>query len=1182
MKLLLNSTLLLALFLSIRVIGQHKSFKHIPESAGLSNKIAKDIFRDTKGFLWIATQNGLNRYDGYEMKVFKNAETDTSTLSSNDINVIFEDSRQHLWVGTITNIHKIGRDGESFDRLLKRSPFEDNNFEFEITSIIEDQDKNIWVGTSGAGLYVFDLDGNQIKHYFKEQQRESFNFVHITALFEDQNSNIWIGHKDLSYTIFNPRKHSFKHNKISLASTRFRNNTGSYITNFVETADKGVIASTLNSGILAFESKTNKINYLRGINKGLHHPTVKDMAVDEEKNLWLGTSDGLHFIPKYKNKVQKVYKSNDLNTSSLSDNAVLSLYYDQQNILWCGVWGRGIDYAEPTFKKFETFKREPMKANSLNNDMVQTIMEDHEENLWFGTSGGGVTHYNVTNDVYEHFTPQKGNKEKLQSWSVFSVFEDSDHDIWVGSYLGGLSLLDRETKKFKTFKNIPNDPTSLPNDDVRAIFEDANNQLWIATNGGGIAKFDKYSETFEVYKREEAKGQETLASNWTLNIMEDSRGWLWIGTYGGVSIYYPDSDKFISFNHNDKEQNSLAHNWVYSIIEDRNNTIWIGTAGGLNKIDAKYLDKEIESYKKDFMTKHTEENGLINNAINGIIEDEEGYLWISSNMGLSKFNKEKNTFIHYSKDDGLQGNEFIPMAYCKTAEGKLIFGGRNGANAFFTSDININPFKPNVFLTNFSLFNKEIFPSSEENSVLVQSIIDTESITLLHDQNVLTFDFVALNMISSDNNKYAYKMEGFDKEWNHVNNKREAVYTNLDPGDYIFMVKGTNNDGIWNEEGRNLLITILPPYWQTWWFRLFVFIILLIATISGYKWRVRAYKEAQRVLEETVQERTIELADKNNDLLTINEEVQQQAEELEMQRDHLAETNNLISDQNRNLKEKNEEISNLVGQLQGANEEISLKNKHITDSIRYAKTMQQAILPLDDSFESIFANHFVLFKPKDIVSGDFYWVSTRNKDGKTFVASVDCTGHGVPGAFMSMVGMALLNKIVNENGESNPIKILEKLDEGIREALRQDESKNRDGMDLSIVCIEQTSPTEFDLLFSSAKSVMYIFKAPKGKIQRITGDRISIGGLRRKKKKQFSVQKFSLKRGDRFYLTTDGYVDQCDESRKKFGTIKFEKILEQTVKYSLDSQYQMLQDILKIHQGNAEQRDDITVMGFEV
>ncbi|WP_281614838.1 two-component regulator propeller domain-containing protein [Flammeovirga sp. SubArs3] len=1172
-------TSILLLFFSI-TYSQDKIFHHINENSGLTNKVVKDLIRDKKGFLWAATQNGLHRYDGYKMKVYRTSSSDPNfALSSNDINVLMEDNQQRLWVGTTTNLHMMNADGESFIKLMDKSPFGEEAFVFEITSIIQDKDDDIWVGTKGAGLYKFNEDGELLVHYLSN--KESRYLSTINALAEDKNGNIWIGHDELNISVFDRENGAFSMIRLDQNQSHFVNNNASDITKIIVTENKGILVGTLQNGLFSIHPQTKEIDYLYTINKTLKHPSIQDIVVDNFRQVWVATSDGLHLLSSYSDKVTKIYRNDDLNKKSIASNALKSLCYDQQNILWVGVSGKGIDYIEPNFKKFNTYKREVMNYNSLKHTTVQTIFEDSKKNLWFGTSGGGVSFLNTKTGKYEHYTPEKGNPDKLQEWSVFSIYEDHQGNIWVGSYLGGLAKFDTKTKKFKTYKNNSWDKSSLPHDDVRDIFEDSKNQLWVTTNGGGVAIFDREQETFKVFQREHNKGAETLSSNWTLNVYEDSRGWIWVGTYGGLSIYYPNEDRWINFMNDKDDPKSLSHNWVYAVHEDKEGNIWIGTAGGLNKIDEEKMSSPIKKYTSDLMSLYSEKEGLMSNSIHGILEDEKGNLWLSSNSGITKFNVDENSFRHFTKDDGLQGNEFIPMSYMKTAKGKLIFGGNNGANEFLPKEININPFSPKVVLTGFSLFNQEV-KASTNSAILSRDITSTDEIVLNHDQNVLTFNFVALNLISPEKNQYAYKMDGFDKDWNYVNHKREAIYTNLDPGDYIFMVKGTNNDGLWSEDEQEILLTIYPPYWQTWWFRLSVFLLLVLTIYLGYKWKVRAYKREQQVLENTVNERTAELAERNDDLLMINEEVQQQAEELEMQRDNLSNTNKLISERNIELNKKNTEISTLLDQLKVANGEISLKNRHITDSIRYAQTMQEAILPLTGQFSQFFTNHFILFKPKDIVSGDFYWLSAKDTENRLFVAVVDCTGHGVPGAFMSMIGMSLLNKIVNENNITSPALVLKKLDEGIRKALKQEHSKNSDGMDLSIIRIDPTENGSKELCFSSAKGMMYIYNKEEHALKKISGDRISIGGIKRRKEKKFTEQNFSLKKGDRLYLLTDGYIDQCDIDRKKFGSIKLEKIFFQSIKMPLEKQYSLLLDVLRIHQGDAEQRDDITILGFEI
>ncbi|MBD0404237.1 two-component regulator propeller domain-containing protein [Flammeovirga sp. EKP202] len=1163
-------TTLTLLFFTFHSFALEKEFHHISELSGLTNKVVKNIYRDKKGFLWLGTQNGLHRYDGYQMKVYRSKSDHNNTLSSNDINVIFEDDQEHLWVGTTTNLHRLNDDGESFTRVFSKSPLNNSNFSFEITSILQTKEGQIWVGTKRAGLFELDRNGNIIQNILGSEENPYLGT--ITALVKDHDGNLWIGHDDLQLTVYNKKANTFSNVYLDKEASFYAGNKASNITTLALTENKKILAGTLHNGLFLIDPNNKKVNYLLQTNKALKHPSVKDIVIDHFQNIWVATSDGLHLLSSFNYQVISVFRNSDLKETSIASNGLLSLHYDQQNILWCGFYGEGVDYLEPNYKKFRTFRREVMNYNSLNHETVQSILEDSKGNIWFGTREGSISKLNQKTNRYEHFKPEDGNPHKLQKRSVLAISEDHKGTIWIGSYLGGLSKLNPKTKTVKTYKNNPLDSESLPHDDVRFIFEDSKKQLWVATNGGGLALFDRENETFRTFTRENTKGNNPLASNWVLNVFEDSRGWLWVGTYGGLSIYYPEQNSWVSFVNRKKDKNSLAHNWIYSITESRDGSMWIGSAGGLNKIAKDKLKHPITNYYDGLMKRYSEKEGLVSNAVHGLLEDESNNLWISSNTGISKFNIQEETFKHFTKEDGLQGNQFNPMAYCKTRAGELIFGGTNGANAFFPKEIRTNLYKPNVILTNFSIFNREVLPDSS-GTILKKSITNTSEILLDYFQNVITFSFVSLNMINPEKNEYAYIMEGFDKDWNYVGKKREAIYTNLDPGQYIFRVKGTNNDGLWNEKGQEVLLIIQPPFWQTWWFRFLVLVILLMTIVVGYRWKVRSYKREQQALEKIVQDRTHELAEKNNDLIEINNEVHQQAEKLEKQRDDLTMTN-------KDLKDKNDKISNLVDQLQKANGEIVSKNRHITDSIRYAQTMQEAILPIKESYDFFFQNHFIIFKPKDIVSGDFYWVSTKDDQNRLFVAVVDCTGHGVPGAFMSMIGVSLLNKIVNEYNIETPSEILQYLDEGIRKALKQEQSKNTDGMDLSIVRIDKNEKNE--LCFASAKGSMFLYNTSDQNLKRVIGDKKSIGGKQRKQKKEFTDQYFQLQKGDRFYMLTDGYIDQCDIDRKKFGTVKFEKILSQTSMMSFDKQYKLLLDVLRIHQGKEEQRDDITILGFEL
>ncbi len=470
-------------------------------------------------------------------------------------------------------------------------------------------------------------------------------------------------------------------------------------------------------------------------------------------------------------------------------------------------------------------------------------------------------------------------------------------------------------------------------------------------------------------------------------------------------------------------------------------------------------------------------------------------------------------------------------------------------------------------MADLKLFNKSV-AVGEHDSLLSRPIAHTQAITLTHEQSVFSLGFVALNLTQPEKNQYAYRLEGFDKDWNHVGNKREATYTNLDPGIYTFRVKASNNDGVWNEEGASIAITILPPWWETWWFRL----LAILATVGGaaafYFRRMQVVEAQKRVLEQRVLERTKEIAQKSQELELAHHEVKAKNEELQASEEELR--------QNMEELEANQEfIQQQKQSLEAAYQLLSAQNAKVSDSIRYAQRIQQTILPSPELLADAFAEHFVIFKPKDVVSGDFYWFA--EVDGTQFLAVVDCTGHGVPGAFMSMIGSSLLQEITGTRRLSEPAEILRVLHQEVLHALYKKDGEMRDGMDIGLCAIRRIDSGAW-VGFSGAKRPLHYFSG--GQLHEVRADRMAIGQA--EDFGAFSTHELLLAPGDTLYLTTDGWTDAINPGREKFGLARFRQMLAEGAYLPLATQQAVFSQALEDHESGAPQRDDVLLVGVRV
>jgi serine phosphatase RsbU (regulator of sigma subunit) len=615
-------------------------------------------------------------------------------------------------------------------------------------------------------------------------------------------------------------------------------------------------------------------------------------------------------------------------------------------------------------------------------------------------------------------------------------------------------------------------------------------------------------------------------------MLQDEMGNFWVGTWGGLTILDKEKKTYKRFLPNENDSTTISDDKIFALFVDSKGRFWIGTAGGLN------LCNRADNTFRAFRVK----DGLPSDAIYGILEDNQGNLWLSTANGLSKFNPDKKIFKNYFSDDGLQSNQFKEHAYVRLKSGEMAFGGVNGVNIFNPQNIRDNTFVPPVVITDFRIFNQSV-PISKR-SILRQDISITKEITLSYSQSVISFDFAALNYEVPEKNQYAYMMEGFEQKWNYVQDQKNATYTNLDPGEYIFKVKASNNDGVWNQKGTYLKIIIKPPFWKTWWFNTLCIIGLILLVFSIILYRDSKIKEQKKELERQVKERTSEIVQKN--------------EELEAQTENLRTANNEI-------REKEQKLNIIYNEIR--------------DNIRAAEVIQKYILPSQDYIKKHLCESFILYKPKDVVSGDFYWFDQLH--GKKIIAVADCTGHGVSGAFMSINGHHLLNQAIFSNNFSTASDILDRLNEGVvkefHKAYRETDFK--DGMDVSLCIIDEQN---LKLQFSGANHPLYLLR--DNEIIQVKGNRFSIGTIIRNQIGKFSNHIIDLRKGDLVYLFSDGYADQIggENGEEKFMYPRFRELLLEISHLRMNEQQNILSEQFESWKGRNSQLDDVLVIGFKI
>jgi signal transduction histidine kinase/streptogramin lyase len=541
--------------------------------------------------------------------------------------------------------------------------------------------------------------------------------------------------------------------------------------------------------------------------------------------------------------------------------------------MWLGTFSGGINFVSRDADKFVDY-RHTSSPLSLSNNSVLSIFEDSKDNLWIGTDGGGMDLFDVKKGIFTSYKHDPHNKNSIGGNHILDIFEDSDNgNLWLGTWGDGITVFNKEKNTFKHFAYDSSNPKGLPSPNVWTIAEDADKNIWIGTYGGGLCRYDRWNDNFVSY-RNRAANPSGLSSDYINIVYADRKGNLWIGGNGfGLDLFNKKTNSFTHYSH-EEHKNSISSNDILSITEDEAGNLWIGSGLGLNKMDVK-TQQFTNYYIKD---------GLPGNTIASLLFDEKGNLWISTYNGLSRLNPATGSFKNFDASDGLQSNEFKLTSCYRTRSGRMYFGGINGFNGFFPDSIKEKKYEPPLVFTDFQIFNKQV-PIGENNngkSILQQSITATNALILSYDQSVITFEFASLNYVVQNKKQYSYMLEPFDKDWNNIGTKHTATYTNLDPGEYTFKVRGWNNEGRWSSNMASLKLTITPPVWLTWWFRITVFVCVIGGAISFYRFRINIIKAQKIKLQHKVNEQTSQLLKSTNEEQKARQEAEQANKYLEI------------------------------------------------------------------------------------------------------------------------------------------------------------------------------------------------------------------------------------------------------------------------------------------------------------
>jgi two-component system, sensor histidine kinase and response regulator len=829
------------------------NFIHLSIKEGLTQGSALSLIQDRKGFIWIGTEDGLNRYDGLKMKIYRLADDDPNSLSNDTVTVLFEDSQGTIWVGTNRGLNRYNRDLDNFTRFLN-APQDPLSLSHNAISAIHEgrASGNLWIGTEGSGLNALDRKTGKFKRFVRES-REGPNAASrsaIYSIYEDKAGLLWLATNGGLHAF------DFKADKITRYGYDPRD-PGSLSNNQVRVLyeDRGgtLWAGTEGGGLNALDRKTGKFTHYHNEYTNPRSLSSNDVYViyqDRSDRLLIGTHAGLSiFDPKKRNF--SVIRNDPAKPESLIYDNICSILEDKTGVLWIGTRGRGISQYVPDKMRFKLYQSYPNDPNSLISNYLRAIGEDSQGNLWIGTEDKGLCYLDRKSDLYTRFQFTPGNPTGLNNNFVYAVRVDRSDVVWIGTLGGGLNKYDPIKKTFTHYLNNANDPGSLSHNFVRCLLIDRFGTLWVGTDGGGLNKFMAGKNSFIRYQNDPAVPG-SLGHNRARILFEDRSGILWVGTFGGgLNRLDRQTDHFTVFRHDQANPNSLCNDFVMSLNEDAAGNIWIGTEGGLSRLDP----------KTGTFTTFSTKDGFPSNSFYGILIDESDNLWLSGVRGISRFNPASRSVKTYDVSDGLQGNEFNGGAYFKTRGGEMFFGGSQGLNSFFPGMIKDNPYPPGVVITDFQISNKTVLPGQKINGrvVLERSITEASDLVLSWEDRFISFEFAALHFAAPKKNRYAYIMEGLEKEWNGPSDRNFVNFTNLPPGHYTFRVKASNNDGLWNETGVSLKIRVVPPFWTTWLFRGLVAVLLLALIVALFRARTRSIRQRAVILERNVAARTTEL-----------------------------------------------------------------------------------------------------------------------------------------------------------------------------------------------------------------------------------------------------------------------------------------------------------------------------------
>ncbi len=921
-----------------------REFRNITVEDGLPHGTVSNLLQDKQGYVWIGTMDGLSKFDSHKFTTYKHNPKDSMSISSNQIFSLFEDSKGQLWIGTKSSLELYDRQHDNFVSFFFSNKHKNYLEErVPVTDIAQYSDSIYIIGTDGGGIYLF----NPYKKGYLQIKKATFNNnpYEISRIFDiciDRNHRVWLASGDAGVAEL-----VFETKQISLIPM-----LGDYnyeVRALLELSGDRILAGTYGKGVWEYKITDNIFNpasFMQPSNEKALKRIFSFCYDSLSGHVFIGTDGGGLFEYNPQNNSLELYEHLSYNPFSISNNAIKKILIDRENNLWAGHFRGGISFSDKR-KPFHNIRYNLAMANSLSNNLVSSIVMSSCGDLLIGTDGGGLNILKP-NGVLENFMTKNNHiVNQLASKSIISLYRDRNQMIWIGTYLDGVYQYSETTGRVKKFGGTVSGKQILSNDDIRCFYEDREGQMWIGTNGGGINIYDPQKDSITIIRRDEDNLDNSLSLDWILSILEDSYGYIWIGTAYGLNRYDHVQKKFLKFIHDASDTSSISNDFIFSIFEDSDKNLWIGTAAGLNLINR----------SNNKFTSFSMEDGLPDNLIYDIEEDQDKNLWIITNNGLSKFNLNARTFSNFDVDDGLLSNTFINGAMYKGKDNVLYVGSVKGLSYFNPQEIYQQIPDAPFLIKDFKIFNQEVPIDKLFNGkkILKKHITYTDEIKLSYKENVISFEYTALSFDSPNKIKYAYFLENFDETWNDApEGIRKVTYTNLRPGDYVLRVKTTN---LAHNLEKSVKLTVTPPFYQTIWFKTALFFLIVgIMYYWSHNWIVR-FKDQKVALEVKIREE--QLRHEKEEISLRNEKLKS---EMNYKNAQLTSSTLLISHKNDIMREIKHKLTAFASQVKS--EPLDRELQKLVGAIDEEFKVEEDWQRFEEHFNQIHKDFFKHLKEK--------------------------------------------------------------------------------------------------------------------------------------------------------------------------------------------------------------------------